>query len=170
MQTEVGLFIFHVNLPGGCLLLCQFPHLFCTIFFLGYTFGSLVKRAMHQPPMHFLQNAFKHYIFLSRCFLDINYINLLQREICSGVICQLFNKKKKWRCLAIRQHFSNCIFCILQIQGSQTMGKQNLCLVQIRMLLYQVCLFFFLSFQLTCLILVRFRLALMSSSFSPISF
>lgn len=50
MQTEVGLFIFHVSLPGGCLLLCQFPHLFCTIFFLGYTFGSLVKRAMHQPP------------------------------------------------------------------------------------------------------------------------
>lgn len=94
MQTEVGLFIFHVSLPGGCLLLCQFPHLFCTIFFLGYTFGSLVKRAMHQPPMHFLQNAFKHYIFLSRCFIDINYINLLCREICSGVICQLFNKKK----------------------------------------------------------------------------
>lgn len=53
MQTEVGLFIFHVNLPGGCLLLCQFPHLFCTIFFLGYTFGSLVKRAMHQPPHAF---------------------------------------------------------------------------------------------------------------------
>lgn len=94
MQTEVGLFIFHVSLPGRCLLLCQFPNHFSAIFFLRNTFGSLVKWAMHQPPMHFLQNAFIHYIFLSRCFIDINYINLLWREICSGVICQLFNKKK----------------------------------------------------------------------------
>lgn len=50
MQTEVGLFIFHVSLPDHCLLLCQFPNHFSAIFFLGNTFGSLVKWAMHQPP------------------------------------------------------------------------------------------------------------------------
>lgn len=56
MQTEVGLFIFHVSLPGSCLLQVSVPPSFFYIFFLfgGYMFGSLVKRAMHQPPMHFL--------------------------------------------------------------------------------------------------------------------
>lgn len=148
MQTEVGLFIFHVNLPGRCLLLCQFPHLFTTIFFsLGIHLDHLLKGQCTRPLHALSVERIYIYFFLSRCFIDINFINLLWREICSEVICQLFNKKK-WQCLAIRQHFSNCIFCILQIQGSQTMGKQNLCLVQIRMLLYQVCLLF----QLTCLI------------------
>lgn len=36
----------------------------------------------------------------------------MRREICSGVICQLFNKKK-WQCLAIRQHFFKLYFLYL---------------------------------------------------------
>lgn len=45
MQTEVGLFIFHVGLQGRCLLLgLVSSSIFLQFFFVGgYMFGSLVK-------------------------------------------------------------------------------------------------------------------------------
>lgn len=72
----------------------SFPIIFLQFLFLVYTFGSLVKRAMHQAPLHALSVECIYIFFLFRCFKYINYINLLWREICSGVICQLFNKQK----------------------------------------------------------------------------
>lgn len=72
MQTEVGLFIFHVSLPGSCLLQVSVSPSFFYFYFLfgGYMFGSLVKRVMHQPP-HALSVECAYYFFYSDALLTL---------------------------------------------------------------------------------------------------
>lgn len=84
MQTEVGLFIFHVSLPGSCLLQVSVSPSFFYIFFLfggggGICLDHLLKGQCTSPPCTFCRMRLLFFLF--GCFIDINYINLWWREM-----------------------------------------------------------------------------------------